>query len=87
MLGKTGERVWTGWPLNGVNIMLAPISGRLELVWYNILLKVGLYRCRRKSFYSGPAFTAWWLMGNLEGWGGSVKYGYDEATSRTSKRY
>ena len=68
---------WEDWEkeldwmaLNGVNIMLAPVG--TELVWYNTLLKLGYTDAEAKAFVPGPAFTAWWLMGNLEGWGGPV---------------
>ena len=43
-----------------------------ELVWYNTLLRLGYTDTEAKAFIPGPAFTAWWLMGNLEGWGGPV---------------
>jgi len=66
---------WEDWEkeldwmaLSGVNIMLAPMG--TELVWYNTLIKLGYSDKDAKSFIPGPAFTAWWLMGNLEGWGG-----------------
>uniref|UniRef100_UPI0038926997 alpha-N-acetylglucosaminidase TIM-barrel domain-containing protein n=1 Tax=Elizabethkingia anophelis TaxID=1117645 RepID=UPI0038926997 len=68
---------WEDWEkeldwmaLNGVNIMLAPVG--TELVWYNTLLRLGYTDTEAKAFIPGPAFTAWWLMGNLEGWGGPV---------------
>jgi len=67
---------WEDWEkeldwmaLNGVNIMLAPMG--TELVWYNTLIKLGYTDADAKAFIPGPAFTAWWLMGNLEGWGGT----------------
>lgn len=56
--------------LNGVNIMLAPVG--TEKVWYNTLIKMDYSDEEAKAFIPGPAFTAWWLMGNLEGWGGPV---------------
>lgn len=68
---------WEDWEkeldwmaLNGVNIMLAPMG--TEMVWYNTLLKLGYTDAEAKAFIPGPAYTAWWLMGNLEGWGGPV---------------
>ena len=68
---------WNEWEkeldwmaLNGVNIMLAPVG--TEKVWYNTLIKLGYTDQEAKAFIPGPAFTAWWLMGNLEGWGGPV---------------
>lgn len=66
---------WNDWEreldwmaLNGVNLMLAPLG--METVWEEALSAVGLTKKEIDDFISGPAFTAWWLMGNLEGWGG-----------------
>ena len=67
---KDWEKELDWMALNGVNIMLAPVG--TELVWYNTLLKLGYTDAEAKAFIPGPAFTAWWLMGNLEGWGGPV---------------
>jgi len=60
-----------GWmALNGVNLMLAPVG--MEKVWQNTLERIGCSDAEIKNFIAGPAFSAWWLMGNLEGWGGPV---------------
>lgn len=68
---------WADWEkeldwmaLNGVNLMLAPVG--MEAVWLNTLKKVGYSQEEALRFIPGPAFSAWWLMGNLEGWGGPV---------------
>ncbi|PTS93332.1 alpha-N-acetylglucosaminidase [Pedobacter sp. HMWF019] len=68
---------WTDWEreldwmaLNGVNLVLAPVG--MEAVWQNTLRKIGYTDQETKEFIAGPAFGAWWLMGNLEGWGGPV---------------
>ncbi|MBB2147073.1 alpha-N-acetylglucosaminidase [Pedobacter sp. LMG 31464] len=68
---------WADWEkeldwmaLNGVNLMLAPVG--MEAVWQNTLKKVGYTQDETLAFIPGPAFSAWWLMGNLEGWGGPV---------------
>lgn len=68
---------WEDWEkeldwmaLNGVNLMLAPVG--IEAVWQNTLKKVGYTQEETLAFIPGPAFSAWWLMGNLEGWGGTV---------------
>lgn len=68
---------WADWEkeldwmaLNGVNLMLAPVG--MEAVWQNTLKKVGYSQAETLQFIPGPAFSAWWLMGNLEGWGGPV---------------
>ena len=67
---KDWEKELDWMALNGVNIMLAPVG--TEMVWYNTLLKLGYTEKEAMAFIPGPAFTAWWLMGNLEGWGGPI---------------
>ncbi|MEO7044353.1 MAG: alpha-N-acetylglucosaminidase TIM-barrel domain-containing protein, partial [Ferruginibacter sp.] len=71
---------WDDWQhaidymaLNGVNLMLAPVG--VEAVWQNTLKKIGFTQNEVSQFIAGPAFTAWWLMGNLQGWGGPVTQG------------
>jgi alpha-N-acetylglucosaminidase len=68
---------WKDWEheldwmaLHGVNLMLATIG--TEAVWQQTLEKFGFSEKEIKAFIPGPAFNAWWLMGNLEGWGGPV---------------
>ena len=56
--------------LNGVNLALATTG--TEAVWQNTLRRVGYTDSEILEFLPGPAYTAWWLMGNLEGWGGPV---------------
>ncbi len=56
--------------LNGVNLALA-INGT-EAVWQNTLRRIGYSDREIMDYIAGPAYTAWWLMGNLEGWGGPV---------------
>ena len=54
--------------LHGVNLSLA-LTGT-ESVWKNVLAKLGYSKNEINDFVSGSGFTAWWLMNNLEGWGG-----------------
>lgn len=54
--------------LHGINMPLA-ITGT-ECVWFNVLKKLGYSADEINEFVSGPGFFAWWLMNNLEGWGG-----------------
>ena len=56
--------------MHGVNLALA-IVGQ-EAVWQRTLRRMGYHGQEIRAFIAGPAFTAWWLMGNLEGWGGPV---------------
>lgn len=54
--------------LHGINMPLS-VTG-MEVVWYNLLKRIGYSTEEVNDFISGPAFMAWWQMNNLEGWGG-----------------
>lgn len=64
------ERELDWMALNGVNMMLS-VAG-MEAVWQNTLRKIGYRENEIQDFITGPAYTAWWLMGNIEGWGGPM---------------
>lgn len=62
--------------LHGINMPLQIVG--LEEVWRKFLTieengkrKYGYSDKEAKAFVPGPAFTAWWGMNNLEGWGGT----------------
>lgn len=54
--------------LHGINLPLAMVG--TDGVWYNVLKKLGYCKEEINEFIAGPGFQAWWLMNNLEGWGG-----------------
>lgn len=54
--------------LHGINMPLA-LTGA-EVVWRAVLKRLGYPDDRVGAFIAGPAFQAWWLMNNLEEWGG-----------------
>lgn len=54
--------------LHGINLPLALVGA--DVVWYNVLTKLGYTKDEINEFIAGPAFQGWWLMNNLEGWGG-----------------
>lgn len=64
--------------LHGINMPLQIVG--LEEVWRMFLTmedaqgnrKYGYDDTAAKAFVAGPAFTAWWGMNNLEGWGGTA---------------
>ena len=64
--------------LHGINMPLQIVG--LEEVWRKFLTlentdgtrKYNYSDTEAKSFVAGPAFTAWWGMNNLEGWGGTT---------------
>ncbi|AOW11179.1 alpha-N-acetylglucosaminidase [Flavobacterium gilvum] len=70
--------------LNGVNLVLAPIG--VEAVWQNTLQKLGYNEKEILQFIAGPAFSAWWLMGNLQGWGGPITQGIINQQSDLEKK-
>ncbi len=56
--------------LHGINMPLSIIG--IETVWRNLLRRYGYSDEEIGRFISGPAYFAWWLMNNLEGWGGPL---------------
>ncbi|UKJ08915.1 alpha-N-acetylglucosaminidase [Solitalea lacus] len=77
---KEWERELDWMALNGVNMMLA-ITGT-EAVWQNTLRRLNFNEKEILDFIPGPGFNAWWLMGNLEGWGGPVSQTYIDQQSK-----
>ncbi|MEO6229542.1 MAG: alpha-N-acetylglucosaminidase [Ferruginibacter sp.] len=68
---------WKDWEheldwmaLNGVNTML--IANGEEAVWQNVLRRIGYTEKEIAEYITGPAYNAWWLMGNIQGWGGPM---------------
>ena len=62
---KRWEREIDYMALCGINMPLAIVG--TEAVWMNTLKHFGYSASEAKKFIAGPAYTAWWLMGNLEG--------------------
>lgn len=54
--------------LHGINMPLA-MTG-IDVVWRNAMRTMGYSDDEISNFVAGPGFQAWWLMNNLEGWGG-----------------
>lgn len=66
---------WARWEkeldfmaLHGINLPLTLVG--TEVVWRNVLKELGYSKQEIGDFIAGPAYQAWWLMNNLEGWGG-----------------
>ena len=71
------EREIDWMALHGINLPLVAVG--MEAVWRDVLLSLGYDEASIDRFIAGPAFQAWWLMNNLEGWGGPSPEGwYDE---------
>ena len=65
--------------LHGINMPLQIVG--LEWVWRDFLMKDCHYTEQEaEDFVPGPAFTPWWGMNNLEGWGGDGRLRTDRQT-------
>ena len=56
--------------LHGINMPLA-ITGE-EYTWYQVYHDMGFSDAELNNFFSGPAYFAWFWMGNLDAWGGPL---------------
>jgi alpha-N-acetylglucosaminidase len=70
--------------LNGINLALS-VAGT-EAVWQNTLRHFNFKENEILDFIPGPAFQAWWLMGNLEGYGGPVSQKYIDKRTTLQKK-
>lgn len=71
---------WWDWPrwekeidwmaLHGINMPLA-ITGQ-EYTWYLVYKELGFSDEDLKDFFTGPAYFAWFWMGNMDAWGGPL---------------
>ncbi|MFC4209855.1 alpha-N-acetylglucosaminidase [Pedobacter petrophilus] len=71
---------WWDWPrwekeidwmaLHGINMPLA-ITGQ-EYTWYLVYKELGFSDQELKNFFTGPAYLAWFWMGNMDAWGGPL---------------
>jgi len=67
---KRWEKEIDWMALHGINMPLA-ITGE-EYTWYLVYKEMGFSDEDLAGFFSGPAYTAWFWMGNLDGWGGPL---------------
>ena len=70
--------------LHGINLPLAMVG--TDVVWKNVLEELGYTREELNAFIAGPGFQAWWLMNNLEGWGGPNPDSWYERQEELQKR-
>lgn len=74
--------------LNGVNLILDLTA--TEALWVSYLQKLGYNTDQAKDYVCGYCYKAWWLMGNLEGYGGPVSDAWVKDTlemARVNQRY
>lgn len=70
--------------LHGINMPLA-VTGS-ESLWRNVLRRLGYPEEKITDFVAGPGFQAWWLMNNLEGWGGPNPEAYYSRQEELQKK-
>lgn len=75
---------WARWEkeidwmaLHGINMPLA-ITGE-EYTWCLVYKEMGFTDEELAGFFSGPAYTAWFWMGNLDAWGGPLPMSWIES--------
>lgn len=70
--------------LHGINLPLS-ITGTAT-VWRNTLRTLGYDNEKINRFIAGPAHQAWWLMNNLEAWGGPNTESWYEAQAALERK-
>ncbi|WP_153795803.1 alpha-N-acetylglucosaminidase [Foetidibacter luteolus] len=70
--------------LHGINLPLA-ITGE-EYTWYLVYKEMGLTDEELKKFFTGPAYFAWFWMGNIDGWGGPLPLSWMESHYKLQKK-
>ena len=78
------ERELDWMALHGVNLML--VANGAEAVWQNTLRRLGYTEAEIAAFITGPAYNAWWLMGNVEGWGGPMPQSQIDSRAETVRK-
>lgn len=75
---------WNRWEkeidwmaLHGINMPLS-ITGQ-EYTWYQVYKAMGFSDKDLEEFFSGPAYFAWFWMGNLDAWGGPLPKSWMES--------
>ncbi len=70
--------------LSGVNLILDLTA--TEALWVSYLQKLGYNADQAKDYVCGYCYKAWWLMGNLEGYGGPVSDAWVTDTLEMARR-
>ncbi len=70
--------------LSGVNLILDLTA--TEALWVSYLQKLGYTTDEAKDYVCGYCYKAWWLMGNLEGYGGPVSDAWVTDTLEMARR-
>jgi len=81
---KRWEREIDFMALNGINMPLA-ITGQ-EAVWQRVYRKMGFTDAELSKFFCGPAYFAWFWMGNLDAWGGPLPQSWFDSHAKLQQQ-
>lgn len=70
--------------LNGINMPLA-LTGEAA-IWQKVYRDMGFTEKDIQTFFSGPAYFAWFWMGNLDGWGGPLPQSWIDTHKALQKK-
>ncbi|MGV3539107.1 MAG: alpha-N-acetylglucosaminidase [Rufibacter sp.] len=70
--------------MNGINMPLA-VTGQ-NAIHRRVYKSMGLTDKDLESFFSGPAYFAWFWMGNLDGWGGPLPISWMDSHEALQKQ-
>lgn len=69
---------------SGFNQVL--LTAGMEKVWLQTLREMGYPEAKIRQFIAGPAYAAWWHMGNLEGAGGPLSDAFIENEAQLGRQ-
>ena len=82
---------WARWEreidlmaLHGINTPL--MAAGAEVIYRNVYRDLGLGEKDIDAFVAGPPFLPWFLMGNIDGWGGALSRGWYARQEALQKR-
>mmetsp|Transcript_16406 Transcript_16406/g.30686 ORF Transcript_16406/g.30686 Transcript_16406/m.30686 type:complete len:739 (+) Transcript_16406:52-2268(+) len=70
--------------MQGINFPLLVLGQ--EYIWNQVWLELGLSQGEINEWNAGPAFAAWFYMGNLKGWEGPISLDYQERTRQLQRK-
>ena len=70
--------------LNGINMVYAETAA--EYAWIKVFQDMGFTRQEIDDFFTGPAFLAWFRMGNIKHFGGSLSDAWHQNQVQLQKK-
>ncbi|UJR13358.1 hypothetical protein I4U23_000375 [Adineta vaga] len=70
--------------MNGINIVYATTG--MEYIYNKVFLRMGFPQSELDSYFTGPAFLAWFRMGNLQKHGGPLSNNWHQAQFQLAKQ-